>query len=97
MKFPGIKGHPRIGICSIDKVDYDRVSAQNWRRGAEGPGDSLMAPVDVYTRAERAMHVHASAASFCALMAALDLRCVHVRSRVISPRVRTLPSMDIHC
>lgn len=27
MKLADIKG-PRIGICSIDKVDYDRVSAQ---------------------------------------------------------------------
>lgn len=38
MKFPDIKGPVRIGICSIDKVDYDRVSAQI---GGEAPGQGF--------------------------------------------------------
>lgn len=42
----------RIRICSIDKVDYDRVSAQI---GAEAPDRefSLMVPTDVRSREKR--------------------------------------------
>lgn len=79
----------RIGICSIDKVDYDHVSVKLEAR----------CPARIFVngandiRVKGSMRVHASAPSFCTLIVALNIVCMSA----ISQLVCILSSMDVHC
>lgn len=68
----------RIGICSIDKVDYDHVSTKLEAR----------CPARIFVngandiRIKGSLRVHASAPSFCALIVALNIVCMSAISQI---------------
>lgn len=81
----------RIGVSSIDKVDYDRVTM---KLEARCSAEIFVNSTDDI-RAKDSIHVHASAASFCALIVALNIVCMSAIA--ISLRDCILSSMDVHC
>lgn len=90
MKFPDIKG------CVSEFAQSTKSIMIAFQRKLEA-----RCPAGIFvngandTREKGSMHMHASAASFCAFIVALNIVCMSAIA--ISLRDCILPSMDVHC